>query len=87
MVSDCRLPNGEFMGGRTIQDMKNIAFKKACEMYDEHIKTPCCICDELFEGYGNNPAPVMNKGKCCDDCNSNIVIPARIREMMSSKDK
>ena len=34
-----------------------------------------------FEGFGNNPQPVLEdmNDRVCDDCNWNIVIPARIR--------
>lgn len=38
----------------------------------------CCICGRMFKGYGNNPVPVKATGRCCDDCNSKYVIPARI---------
>lgn len=38
----------------------------------------CCICGEEFEGYGNNPSPVKETGKCCDACNRKFVIPARL---------
>jgi hypothetical protein len=38
----------------------------------------CCICGEESEGYGNNPAPVKESGKCCDACNRKFVIPARL---------
>ena len=44
-------------------------------------KKICCICGKEFEGYGNNPAPVKNDGQCCDDCNMNVVIPARFRRL------
>ena len=45
----------------------------------------CCICGkEIFEGYGNNPWPVMDEGECCDECNYQKVIPARI-EMMTEE--
>ncbi len=40
----------------------------------------CCICGQLFEGYGNNPAPVETRGECCDDCHINVVIPRRERD-------
>lgn len=44
----------------------------------------CCICGVTFEGYGNNPWPVVNDedARCCDLCNSLEVVPARIRKMM-----
>lgn len=45
----------------------------------------CCICGLYFTGFGNNPAPVKNKGRCCDTCNNTIVIPTRI--MMVTQDK
>lgn len=37
----------------------------------------CTICGKPFYGFGNNPVPVKNTGRCCDDCNSSIVVPAR----------
>ena len=39
----------------------------------------CSICNENFEGFGNNAEPV-NDGRCCDDCN-NLVIMERLKEM------
>lgn len=46
----------------------------------------CCICHQMFIGWGNNPFPVDlgYKSVCCDKCNSEIVIPKRI-EMMKAK--
>lgn len=43
--------------------------------------TICCICGKKFEGYGNNPQPLWPEGRCCDECNSSLVIPARIEQM------
>ena len=40
----------------------------------------CCICEYEIEGYGNNPTPVSKKGRCCDKCNVEKVIPARLLE-------
>lgn len=37
----------------------------------------CCICGKEFEGWGNNPWP-LEGDECCDDCNYEYVIPARI---------
>lgn len=50
-------------------------------------KYVCCFCGETFYDYGNNPAPVNNEAgaRCCDDCNSSVVIPARIEAYMRSK--
>ena len=43
----------------------------------------CCICGKTFNGYGNNPYPVSKNenDKCCDQCNLDVVIPARLMEM------
>ena len=42
----------------------------------------CSICNnKINDRFGNNAEPV-NNGKCCNDCNSTVVIPARIKEMM-----
>ena len=44
----------------------------------------CCICGGWFEGYGNNPWPVVRNEDaiCCDKCNATKVVPARIDLMM-----
>lgn len=41
----------------------------------------CCICGKEFKEYGNNADPVCFNGFCCDDCNINVVIPARIAKV------
>ena len=51
------------------------------ELKDEH---KCCICGEPIEGYGNNPFPVKTEGDCCDKCNAEVVIPARIEKMKAA---
>ena len=38
----------------------------------------CCICGRPSLGYGNNPDPVRTEGRCCDSCNDQYVIPARM---------
>lgn len=34
-------------------------------------KYTCCICHNVYRGYGNNPQPLIMKAgsRCCDDCN------------------
>ena len=45
----------------------------------------CSICkNTINDKYGNNAEPV-NNGRCCNDCNSTVVIPARIKEMLNDK--
>ena len=41
-------------------------------------KFKCCICGINDQGYGNNPDPIKKQGKCCDECNADQVIPARL---------
>jgi hypothetical protein len=61
-----------------------IALWKDWKELDEFIKPnpeypKCVICKEHFSGtrFGNNPQPIRKKGKCCDRCNHDKVIPAR----------
>lgn len=37
----------------------------------------CCICNKKAQGQ-NNPWPVKHSGKCCDKCNAEVVILARL---------
>lgn len=37
----------------------------------------CCICGNKIKGYGHNTAPAA-EGRCCDDCNKSIILPARM---------
>ena len=46
----------------------------------------CSICQKEAEGYGNNPQPV-NSGKCCDDCNRSVVIPARMNQIQKRREE
>tara|TARA_R110000751_G_scaffold38417_2_gene92274 strand:- start:414 stop:632 length:219 start_codon:yes stop_codon:yes gene_type:complete len=59
---------------------------------DTEVKS-CSICNEEIYGMGNNPQPVILNGKklevgdsCCDDCDSNVVIPTRIQDINNRKD-
>ena len=47
----------------------------------------CCICGSTIKGYGNNPWPIKNKGKCCDKCNSQYVIMARLKTIAYLNEK
>jgi len=44
----------------------------------------CCICGKLVEGEGNNAEP-YKRGICCNTCNKNVVIPARMNKMLKNK--
>lgn len=41
----------------------------------------CSICETPFEGMGNNPQPVKPsiEQRCCDTCNTLIVVPERLK--------
>jgi hypothetical protein len=47
----------------------------------------CCICNEEIpfqaSGWdqGNNAEPVIENGRCCDECNWLVVIPRRLWRM------
>lgn len=38
----------------------------------------CVLCEGQYKNYGHNPAPLKDKGRCCDSCNSQKVIPVRL---------
>ena len=47
----------------------------------------CVYCKQHFTGFGNNPETVgkskfSEDAECCDACNTNIVIPERMKEVM-----
>lgn len=53
-------------------------------MKDEKRFITCCLCGKpVEEERGNNPYPVDKNADhvCCDECNFNKVIPARIMRM------
>lgn len=49
----------------------------------------CCICGDKISGFGRNPWPVVKKegAECCDFCDSNVVLRARIMEILKSERK
>lgn len=74
-----------------IHQYPNVFWTHVADMMSAHIdeergddalkgRTLCCICGKpLPEGsFGNNPAPLMSEGVCCDHCNLTKVIPARL---------
>lgn len=66
--------------GYTIQMLNDVESEKLVESAQDDEGTTCCICEKQFFGYGNDPWPVSKKpeDRCCNDCNSNYVIPARL---------
>ena len=62
--------------GYTLEDkryLENVI--EACTTKPPKIPPPftCVLCHENSTGYGNNPAPLQDSGKCCDDCNRAVV--------------
>lgn len=43
----------------------------------------CVICGKKLKDYGHNADPISAEGQCCDKCNIEQVIPARISIMFS----
>ena len=39
---------------------------------DKQKSKKCCLCEEEYRGYGNNPRPLSHIGKCCDKCNVKV---------------
>ena len=49
----------------------------------------CCFCRKMLIGedeFGNNPAPLREKGRCCNECNWQLVIPARMAAIQAMKE-
>ena len=76
-----------FKSGYPEYHMDNQSLRIWDKMKKMEIKK-CCFCEQDITGYGNNPAPVKaNNLKCCDKCNFNIVIPARMKIIGEYKEK
>lgn len=48
----------------------------------------CSFCGYELHGYGNNPEPVKPyEERCCDDCNVQIVLLARLKAMRAVRSR
>jgi hypothetical protein len=54
---------------------------KAKETSKKYKPYKCCLCKKQKYGFGNNPAPLKEEGRCCDECNAYQVVPARVKEI------
>lgn len=47
----------------------------------------CCFCGAVINGHGSNPYPECTEADavCCDECNLQIVVPARIKYIENYK--
>ena len=46
----------------------------------------CVLCKDIFGGFGNNPWPLAEKGRCCDDCNL-LVVASRLNTHILKREK
>lgn len=60
--------------GRRKKEMVNVEETKKIEEIKEKDKFHCCICGNITYGYGNDPYPIKNTGRCCDQCNQLVVL-------------
>lgn len=51
------------------------------------IEYECCFCGKKFQGFGNNPWPLVKDmdSRCCDECNRKV-IEARIKQLKENED-
>ena len=82
MVAPDRVEDEELHHGLEITDTFVTGSIEGSERDGKEI-WKCVICNEHFTGFGNNPDPVKRNGDCCDACNTNHVIPARMQELFA----
>ena len=56
------------------------------ETFEEDVDDGCCFCGVDYGRYGNNAQPLFD-GRCCNTCNTELVIPARISMMFGSEEE
>ena len=51
----------------------------------ENKKYKCVLCGGDSTGWGNNPEPLkpFDAGRCCEACNTMMVIPARMAAILN----
>lgn len=47
----------------------------------------CVLCNARVSGWGNNPWPLANEGKCCEVCNLLQVLPARLARQRAADEQ
>jgi hypothetical protein len=53
-----------------------------CSICESEIEVQLNNDGEVLSGGGNNAEPV-NEGRCCNDCNMKVVVPARMSLMFN----
>jgi len=49
-------------------------------LVEEPVADTCVLCGNPYDGMGHNPEPLISydAGRCCNQCNAEKVIPARL---------
>tara|TARA_R100000734_G_C3255608_1_gene55812 strand:- start:318 stop:491 length:174 start_codon:yes stop_codon:yes gene_type:complete len=48
----------------------------------------CVICGEVKKDqWDHNPEPISKEGRCCTDCNYDVVVPKRLELILGIKDR
>lgn len=56
--------------------------KQETKAWGDDVERECSLCGDTFIGMGNNPEPLAEfEDRCCDDCNTMLVIPERLKNM------
>lgn len=58
-------------------DIKLMEMFGTLQKYIDSVKNKvytCVICNKNFMGYGNNPYPLKNNGRCCGNCNGKVIV-------------
>lgn len=76
--------HGMFNTKKGARQQQKAMFARGWKRDTEEDENVCVICGKHYEGYGNNAQPVAD-GRCCDECNIRVVIPARLKEISKKK--
>ncbi len=86
MVAPDRVEEEELHADMEVTDIFVAGSSEGSERDGEEI-WECVICNNYFSGFGNNPDPIKDDGDCCDACNTNQVIPARMSELFEEQQR
>jgi hypothetical protein len=64
-------------GEQAMKELISKSQNKIMEKFNVQWQKRCVLCGEGYCGYGNNALPLM-EGRCCDKCNFEKVLPARM---------
>ena len=61
------------------------ASRYAAKLASKKMKSEiCAICGKRLTEFGHDAKPLAN-GRCCNECNHKIIIPARLRARMAAE--